>query len=82
MPGRLFEQKIAGEKLLRTAADEIFAKDKAKGSDNPGGYPTPSTQYFTNNCAVAAIKSLSERAERKLFLSAFFRFYLPFKIKV
>jgi hypothetical protein len=29
MPGSLFEQKIAGEKLLRTATDEIFAKDKA-----------------------------------------------------
>ena len=67
MPCRLFEQKIAGEKLLRTAADEIFAKDKAKGSDNPGGYPTPSTQYFTNNCAVAASKSLSERAETVVF---------------
>ncbi len=63
MPGRLFEQKIAGEKLLRTATDEIFAKDKAQGPDNPGGYPTPATQYFTNNCAAAANKSLSECAE-------------------
>ncbi len=63
MPGRLFEQKIFGEELLRTAEDEIFAKDKAQGSDNPDGYPTPATQYFTNNCVAAAIKSLSERAE-------------------
>ena len=63
MPGRLFEQKTAGEKLLRTAADEIFAKGKVQGLDNPGGYPTPATQYFTNNCAAAAIKFLSECAE-------------------
>ena len=51
-------KKIAGEKLLRTAADAIFAKDKAQGPDHPGGYPTPATQYFTNKCAAAAIVSL------------------------
>ncbi|MBR5410848.1 MAG: hypothetical protein IK104_09255, partial [Clostridia bacterium] len=53
LPFRLFEQKIAGEKLLRTAADAIFVKDKAQGSDNPDGYPTPATQYFANKCAAA-----------------------------
>ncbi len=71
MPGRLFEQKIVGEKLLRTAEDEIFAKDKAQGSDNPGGYPTPATQYFTNNCAAAAMKSLSEGAQPAGFFVRF-----------
>ncbi|MBR5410724.1 MAG: hypothetical protein IK104_08620, partial [Clostridia bacterium] len=59
LPFRLFEQKIAGEKLLRTAADAIFVKDKAQGSDNPDGYPTPATQYFANKCAAAAYKSQS-----------------------
>ena len=68
MPGRLFEQKIAGEKLLRTAEDEFFAKDKAQGLEYPLGYPTPATQYFTNNCAAAAMKSLSERAEGVFFI--------------
>ena len=58
MPFRLFGQKIAGKKLLRTAADAIFAKDKAQGTDNPGGYPSPATQYFTNKRAAAAILSL------------------------
>ena len=58
MPVRLFEQKIAGEKLLRTAGDAIFVKDKAQGPDNPDGYPTPATQYFANKCAPAAILSL------------------------
>ena len=58
MPFRLFGQKIAGKKLLRTAADVIFAKDKAQGADHPGGYPSPATQYFTNKRAAAAILSL------------------------
>ena len=64
LPFRLFEQKIAGEKLLRTAADAIFVKDKAQGSDNPDGYPTPATRYFANKCTAAAYKSLSEGASR------------------
>jgi hypothetical protein len=45
-------------KLLRTAEDAIFAKDKAQGTDKPDGYPSPATQYFTNKCAAAAILSL------------------------
>ena len=54
-------------KLFKAEADReyaIFAKDKAQGSDNPNGYPTPETQYFTNKCAAAAASSLSERALR------------------
>jgi len=43
VPFRLFGQKIAGKKLLRTAADVIFAKDKAQGADHPDGYPPPAT---------------------------------------
>ena len=56
VPGRLFKQKIAGEKLLRIAADTIFAKDKAQGADNPDGYPCPATQYFTNKSAAATAR--------------------------
>jgi hypothetical protein len=55
VPFRLFGQKISGKKLLCTAADVIFAKDKARGADHPGGYPSPATQYFTNKRAAAAI---------------------------
>ena len=58
VPFRLFGQKISGKKLLCTAADVIFAKDKAQGADHPGGYPSPATQYFTNKRAAAAIGSL------------------------
>ncbi|MBR5411164.1 MAG: hypothetical protein IK104_10890, partial [Clostridia bacterium] len=55
----------------RTAADAIFVKDKAQGSDNPDGYPTPATQYFANKCAAAAYKSLSEGAFKgPLFICA------------
>ncbi|MBR3095766.1 MAG: hypothetical protein IKH12_09270 [Clostridia bacterium] len=56
VPGRLFKQKIAGEKLLRIASDTIFAKDKAQGADNPDGYPCPATQYFTNKSAAATAR--------------------------
>ena len=73
LPFRLFGQKIAGEKLLCTAADAIFVKDKAQGSDNPDGYPTPATKYFTNKCAAAAYKSLSEGAFRRAFSVACLR---------
>ncbi|MBQ4366085.1 MAG: hypothetical protein II804_07450, partial [Clostridia bacterium] len=31
VPFRLFGQKVSGKKLLCTAADVIFAKDKARG---------------------------------------------------
>ena len=54
---------MTGKKLLRTAADAVFAKDKAQGSDYPDGYPIPATQYFTNKCAAAANKSPSEGAQ-------------------
>ena len=60
---------MTGEKLLRTAVDAIFAKDKAQGSNNPDGYSIPATQYFTNKCAAAANKSPSEGAQNgSLFL--------------
>jgi hypothetical protein len=45
------ERKIASEKLLRTAKDAIFAKDKAPEADKPDGYLPPATQYFTNKRA-------------------------------
>jgi hypothetical protein len=54
---------MTGEKLLRTAADAIFAKDKAQGSDDPDGYSIPATQYFTNKRAAVANQSPSEGAQ-------------------
>ena len=65
-------KKIAGEKLLRTATDAIFAKDKAQGPDHPDGYPTPATQYFTNKCAAAAIVSLIYTAQGCIFTLSVF----------
>ena len=70
VPVRLSEQKIAGKKLLRTAADAIFAKNKAQGADNPDGYLPPATMDFTNKCAAAAIQSLSESIQKALPLDS------------
>ena len=67
---------MTGEKLLRTAADAIFAKDKAQGPNHPDGYSIPATQYFTNKCAAAANKSPSEGAQRGAFHFDI-RCYLP-----
>ena len=64
MPVRLFERKISGEKTASHRNGCNFCERQGAGADNPGGYPSPATQYFTNECAAAAIKSLSESVQR------------------
>lgn len=53
--------------MNRQATVTLVITNKAQGSGDPGGYPTPAARYSTNNCAAAAMSSLSERAVRRFF---------------